>query len=333
MMFSKSKLPILKKYYLYSLDHIYFLNILLLPFSTLYLLINLIKKYFFLNKRNNTIPVIVVGNLTVGGTGKTSLVIWLCNYFSSRKYNIAVISGGYKTIDPNKIQIVNEDSKPNEVGDEAILISKKTQSVVCKCKNRKLAYEFLVKNYNLDFIISDDGLTHYKLNRNLNIVIVRENKPFGNGLVLPAGPLRELPSSINSYDNVIFNKSKKSNVPGFYYDISKLKSILNNAELDIESLSGTSVHLVTSIANPDLLIKSLNRYNVDIIPHIYPDHYLPIEEDFIFSDNLKTIMTEKDFVKCCDFNLENAYYLPTKIIVDNDIKIMLNNQISNLLKV
>jgi tetraacyldisaccharide-1-P 4'-kinase len=88
MMFSKSKLPILKKYYLYSLDHIYFLNILLLPFSTLYLLINLIKKYFFSNKRNNTTPVIVIGNLTVGGTGKTSLVIWLCNYFSSRKYNI-----------------------------------------------------------------------------------------------------------------------------------------------------------------------------------------------------------------------------------------------------
>ena len=93
------------------------------------------------------------------------------------------------------------------------------------------------------------------------------------------------------------------------------------------------MHLVTAIANPDLLIKSLERYNIDIISHIYPDHYLLNKEDFTFNDNLKTIMTEKDFVKCADFNLENSYYLPTKIIVDNDIKIMLNNQISNFLKV
>ena len=272
------------------------------------------------------------GNLTVGGTGKTSLVIWLCNYFSSRKYNIGVISGGYKTNKPNELEIVGKYSKANNVGDEAILIHKKTNAIVCKSKNRKNAYEYLVDNYSLDIIISDDGLTHYKLNRNINIVIVKETKPFGNGLLLPAGPLREIPYSISKYDNIIFNKSKNSDLPGFFYEISNVKSLSNNQEIRISELSGTTVHLVTAIANPDLLVKSLKKFNIDLILHIYPDHYLLSIDDYNFNDNYKILMTEKDFVKCANFNLKNAFYIPTKIVVDNDIKIMLNNKISNLLK-
>lgn len=332
-MSNKSKLPILKKLRIYSLDRIYILNIILLPLTLIYYIINLIKKFFFSNNKINTVPVIVVGNLTVGGTGKTSLVIWLCNYFSSRKYNVGVISGGYKTHDPNKLEIVDTYSNASDVGDEAILINNKTNTIVCKSKDRKKAYEYLVKNYNLDIIISDDGLTHYKLNRNINIVIVKEDRPFGNGLLLPAGPLREVPRVISKYDNIIFNKNKNSSLPGFYYEISELTSLSSNSKISINELSGTSVHLVTAIANPDLLINNLKKFNIDLIVHIYPDHHLLNKDDFVFNDNYKILMTEKDFVKCVTFNLENAYYIPTKIVVDNDIKIMLNNKISNLLKV
>ena len=330
-MSKKSKLPILKKFYIYSLEKIYILNILLLPFSAIYLLVNFIKKNIFINKKRNTVPVIVVGNLTVGGTGKTSLVIWLANYLNSRKYNIGVISGGYKTNEPHKIEIVDENSTPSNVGDEAILIANKTNAIVCKSKNRKSAYEYLVKNYSLDIIISDDGLTHYALKRDINIVIVKEKKPFGNGLPIPSGPLRELPYNIEKYDNIIFNKSMHSELPGFYYEIKELISF-DESKLNISEFSGTSIHLVTAIANPDFLIKSLRRYNIDVIPHIYPDHQLLSRDDFDFKDNLKIIMTEKDFVKCSDFKLINTYYIPTKIIVDNDIKIMLNNKISSLLR-
>ena len=332
-MSSKSKLPILKKFYIYSLENIYILNILLIPLSIIYLVINFIKKSFFLNRKRNTIPVIVVGNLTVGGTGKTSLVIWLCNYLDSRKYNIGVISGGYKTIDPKKIEIVNESSTPDNVGDEAILIANRTNAVVCKSKNRKKAYEHLVKNFNLDIIISDDGLTHYGLTRDINIVIVKENKPFGNGLPIPSGPLRELPYNIEKYDNIVFNKSINSDLPGFYYEISKLISLNDTKEINISSFKNTKIHLVTAIANPDFLIKSLEDLNIVVIPHIYPDHELLNQDDFYFKDDLKVIMTEKDFVKCINFKLKNVYYIPTKIIVDNDIKIMLNDKISNLLRI
>ena len=332
-MLNKSKLPILKKFYLYSLDNIYILNILLIPLSLIYITINFLKKNIQLKRRINKVPVIVIGNLTVGGTGKTSLVIWLCNYLTSRSYNVGVISGGYKTINPRNLEIVNGASTPSEVGDEAILISKKTKCIVCKCKDRKKAYEHLAKNYTLDAIISDDGLTHYKLNRNLNIVIVKETKPFGNGLVLPAGPLRELPSSIKNYENIIFNKNKKSNLKGFYYDVSNAISLIDSSEIDIFDISGTTVHLVTAIANPDLLIKDLERLNIDLITHIYPDHHLLNKDDFKFKDNYKVLMTEKDFVKCVNFKLENTYYLPTKIVVDNDIKIMLNDKLLDLLKV
>ena len=93
------------------------------------------------------------------------------------------------------------------------------------------------------------------------------------------------------------------------------------------------MHLVTAIANPDLLIKYLNRLNIDLITHIYPDHYIFQEEDFRFEDEYKIIMTEKDFVKASKYSLKNTYYLPTKINVDNDIKIMLNDKITELLKV
>ena len=332
-MFNQSKLPILSKYYLYSLDRIYILNFILLPLSVLYFFINIFRKLFLSNKKRNIIPVVVVGNLTVGGTGKTSLVIWLCNHLESRKYKIGVISGGYKTNNPNELQIVGDKSQIKEVGDEAILIKKNTQSIVCKCKNRKKAYEYLVSTFDLDVIISDDGLSHYNLSRDLDIVIVKENKPFGNGLLLPAGPLRETPSAIYKYENVLVNKNKKSNLLGFCYDLASVIDINKSEEIDIYDFSGTTMHLVTAIANPDLLIKYLKRLNIDLITHIYPDHYILEKNDFLFEDDYKVIMTEKDFVKCSSYSLNNAYYLPTKIIVDNDIKIMLNNKISELLKV
>ena len=98
-------------------------------------------------------------------------------------------------------------------------------------------------------------------------------------------------------------------------------------------LKNTKIHLVTAIANPDFLIRSLEDLNIVVIPHIYPDHELLNQDDFYFKDDLKVIMTEKDFVKCINFKLKNAYYIPTKIIVDNDIKIMLNDKISNLLRI
>ena len=135
-MFKKSKLPVLSKYYLYSLDRIYVLNILLIPLSIIYFFTNLIKKVLFSNNKINTIPVIVIGNLTVGGTGKTSLVIWLCNHLTSRKYKIGVISGGYKTNNPYELQIVGDGAKVEDVGDEAILIKKSSKAIVCKCKDR-----------------------------------------------------------------------------------------------------------------------------------------------------------------------------------------------------
>ena len=332
-MFKKSKLPVLSKYYLYSLDRIYILNILLIPLSIIYFFINLIKRVFFSNNKINTIPVIVIGNLTVGGTGKTSLVIWLCNHLTSRKYKIGVISGGYKTNNPYDLQIVGDGAKVEDVGDEAILIKKSSKAIVCKCKDRKKAYEYLVKQFDLDIIISDDGLSHYNLKRDLNLVIVKENRPFGNGLLLPAGPLREPPSSIKRYENVIVNKNKKSNLLGFSYDLSVVKDSTNNKEIDILDISGSTMHLVTAIANPDLLIKYLNRLNIDLITHIYPDHYIFQADDFRFEDDYKIIMTEKDFIKASKYSLKNTYYLPTKINVDNDIKIMLNDKIIELLKV
>ncbi|MBT7543062.1 MAG: tetraacyldisaccharide 4'-kinase [Gammaproteobacteria bacterium] len=335
-MFNTSKLRMLNKLYLYSLDKIYLLNIILIPVSFLYVIINLIKKNFYKNTTGNSTPVIVVGNLTVGGTGKTSLVIWLANYLSKLNYKVGIISGGYKTLNPNKLERVNDKSYAFEVGDEALLIYKKTKCIVAKCKNRKIAYEDLNINCNhkLDIIISDDGLHHYNLNRDLDIVILKEEKPFGNKLPVPAGPLREIFFNLNNFDNIIYNKNINSSLRGFYYNNSTLVSAYpDEKSYKITDFKNKSVHLVTSVANPDLLINVLKKYNIDVISHIYPDHYHFMPENFIFNDELDIFMTEKDYVKVDSFRIVRAYYFPTDIVVDNDIKIMLNDKISKLLEV
>ena len=331
-MSNKSKLGILSKLYLYSLDKIYLLNIILIPLSFLYVIINLIKKYFFKNTEKNKTPVIVIGNLTVGGTGKTSLVIWLANHLSELNYKVGIITGGYKTYNPEKLQIVNKESLVFDVGDEALLIYKKTKCKVIKCKNRKMAYEYL-NTQSLDIIISDDGLHHYNLSRDLNIVILKEKNPFGNKLPVPSGPMREFFFNLNDFDNIIYNKNIDSSLKGFCYNNSDLISCTHKVTYKITKFKNKTVHLVTAIANPDLLLNVLQKYNINVISHVYPDHYNFSSEDFIFNDDLDIFMTEKDYVKVISYNVPKAYYFPTEIIVDNDIKILLNDKISKLLEV
>ncbi len=330
-MSNKSKLGILNKLYLYSLDKIYLLNIILIPLSIVYVVINLIKKYFFQNTEKNKIPVIVIGNLTVGGTGKTSLVIWLANHLSDLNYKVGIISGGYKTHNPEKLEVVNNGSSVLDVGDEALLIYKKTKCKVIKCKNRKMACDHL-NTHLVDIIISDDGLHHYKLSRDLDIVILKEKSPFGNRLPLPSGPMREFFFNLNNFDNVIYNKNINSSLKGFYYNNSSLISCTNNATYSIKKFKNKTIHLVTAIANPGLLINALHKYNINVVSHLYPDHYSFNSQDFIFNDDLDIFMTEKDYVKVTSYDIAKSYYFPTEIVVDNDIKILLNDKISKLLE-
>ena len=155
-------------------------------------------------------PVIIVGNLSVGGNGKTPVVVWLVEELKKRGLRVGVISRGYGGKSKTYPLFVTENTRPIEGGDEPVLIAKRTNAPVVISPNRQQAIELLLSQAECDIIVSDDGLQHYKLQRDLEIVVMDAERALGNGFVLPAGPLRELPSRLKSVDFVITNGGKIS---------------------------------------------------------------------------------------------------------------------------
>ena len=171
---------------------------LLLPFSLLFWLISQIRLALFslniLSSYKSPKPVIIVGNLSVGGNGKTPVVVWLVEELQKQGLRIGVISRGYGSQSKTYPLLVTPETDPVQGGDEPVLIAKRTGVPVVISPNRQQAIELLLKTQDCDLIISDDGLQHYKLQRDIEIVVMDAERALGNGFVLPAGPLRELPS-------------------------------------------------------------------------------------------------------------------------------------------
>ncbi|HEX5338088.1 MAG TPA: tetraacyldisaccharide 4'-kinase, partial [Gallionella sp.] len=184
-------------------------QILLLPPAALFFFISLVRRLLFRSglRRSHRlpVPVIVVGNLTVGGTGKTPLVLWLVEFLRSQGYHPGIISRGYAG-SAAQPQAVSAVSDPALVGDEPLLLARRTQCPIWVGRRRAdVARALLVAHPDCDVIISDDGLQHYALQRDVEVVVVDGVRRFGNGLPLPAGPLREPLSRLQSVDAVVVN--------------------------------------------------------------------------------------------------------------------------------
>jgi len=331
-------------------------NILLLPFSLIYFTIIKLKyfyyKYFYkiLNKNsdksNIKIAVIIIGNITVGGTGKTPLVIYLAKELVKMGYKPGIISRGYGggfSKSSSKSLILDASSTPSQTGDEPYLIYNNTNLPVAIGKNRVNSIELLISKYpDINIIISDDGLQNYKLinyiknnnKNNIEIIVIDSDRGFGNGAILPMGPLREPKSRLNKVDFVILNGSNnkisnninlnkyklnnKNNlidlniIPDNYLiNINNLNKLESN-KLELNKFKNTTVHAVAGIGNPDRFFKLLRENNINIIEHVYRDHYNYNILDLDFNDNLPIITTEKDAVKLSNLNLSsnNIWYLP-----------------------
>lgn len=182
---------------------------LLLPLSVLFWLISSWRRFLWqkgwLASYRAPVPVIIVGNLSVGGNGKTPVVVWLVDQLQQRGVNVGVISRGYGSQAKQYPLLVSAQTDPQEGGDEPVLIAKRTGAPVCISPNRRQAIELLLRSFPCDLIISDDGLQHYPLQRDMEIVVVDGERVFGNGFVLPAGPLRELPARLKQVDLIIAN--------------------------------------------------------------------------------------------------------------------------------
>lgn len=257
-------------------------------------------------------PFIVIGNLTVGGTGKTPLTVWLVNFLKENGYSPAVVSRGYGRINTDVTMLVSPASDPIEVGDEPVLISRRTQSPVAVSKYRIDAVRLLNQHTNCDIVVSDDGLQHLSIEPSLTIALIDGEERFGNSFCLPAGPLREGTSRLKSVDFKLVRGIGTEGEYSMNYRIDRVVNVCDpRRSRSIESLVDEQVVAVAGIRNSHRFFDLLEECGVRSRNIPFPDHHRFTIEDFHTLNDSETtvVMTEKDAVKCEYFAGANWWYV------------------------
>ena len=308
--------------YGYSLNLV---AVLLWPLSLLFGLVARIRRFLY---RNNvlksvglSVPVIVVGNISVGGTGKTPLVAQLVELLRDAGYKPGVVGRGYGGQSTQWPRSVMADSDPVQVGDEPVLLARRCRCPVVVGPDRVAAAQLLYTTYDCNVIISDDGLQHYRLRRDIEIAVVDGFRRFGNAACLPAGPLREPPSRLREVDFVVSNGAAR----GQEYLMSLCGEIALNLHdpcitATLVSFRQSTVHAVAGIGDPWRFFDHLRRARLRLIEHPFPDHYVFRAGDLHFREDLPVLMTEKDAVKCHGIAPDNGWYVPVVARLDPEFE-------------
>jgi tetraacyldisaccharide 4'-kinase len=285
------------------------LNFLLLPLSLLFGAAAALRRWAYrtglLRSGHPGVPVMVVGNLTVGGSGKTPFVIWLVEWLKSQGRHPGVVSRGYGRRDRG-MRCVGGGSMAAEVGDEPLLVHQKTGVPVVVGADRLAAARWLHAQYpGVDVIVADDGLQHYRLQRDMELVLADAGALFGNGWLLPAGPLREPLARLGRADALILSQRNKTSadiraaVPVFSirHAPAGFRNVADNSLAAVLPAShGKAWQAVTGIARPENFFAMLAGLGVDHQPRAYPDHHLFAASEL--DPEAPVVMTEKDAVKC-----------------------------------
>ncbi len=259
------------------------------------------------------VPVVVVGNITVGGTGKTPLVTWLVRCLREAGFRPGVVSRGYGGRSAHWPRSVNPGSDPVEVGDEPLLIARRTGCPVVVGPDRVAAARALLEEAQVDVVISDDGLQHYRLGRDVEIAVIDGQRRFGNGKCLPAGPLRECPRRLETVDLVVANGAPGPGEFGMSLALSDALPVAGRgAATALSAWRGQQVHAVAGIGYPGRFFKALRAVGIEPIEHPFPDHHPFTREEIDFGDGLPVLMTEKDAVKCAGLAHERHWFVPVE---------------------
>ncbi len=302
---------------------------LLRPLGGLYWLIVVVRRFLYasgiLSSHRAGVPVIIVGNITAGGTGKTPTVLWLVEQLRSRGFEPGIVSRGYGGSRANTSMRVESASDPAVAGDEPVLLAQRGQCPVVVDPDRVRAAAMLVED-GADVIVADDGLQHYRLERDYEICVIDGSRGLGNRRLLPSGPLRERARRLEDVEQVLVN----GELQGSEYELTTAEQNAISFELvareacrlngslarPIERFSGSTVHGVAAIGNPQRFFDLLRLHGIQVIEHAYPDHASLAEKDLDFGDDFEILMTEKDAVKLGRQVNDKLWYVPVELAMD-----------------
>jgi tetraacyldisaccharide 4'-kinase len=264
-------------------------------------------------------PVVVVGNLTVGGTGKTPLTIHLARELSAANLKVGIVSRGYGRHGAGA-RSVQPDSDWRDVGDEPLILARRTGCPTLVAADRVAAARTLIAR-GADVIIADDGLQHLRLPRDCAIVVIDGSRGFGNGRLLPAGPLREPPAALARADLVVVNgDSTHASLAAAPLPARLLRMRLatqpavrldgRGVPCELSAFRGRRVHAVAGIGNPQRFFGELAAHGIEVLAHPFPDHHPFTARELAFGDDLPVLMTEKDAVKCAPFAHARLWCVP-----------------------
>jgi len=299
--------------------------VILLPLTLVFSMVAALRRALYrrglLRSQKIPVAVIVVGNIAVGGAGKTPITLWLAETLKASGRSPAIISRGHGGREISNTVRVTAESDPALVGDEPVLLARRSGCAVFVDRNRVRAALNAV-HAGADVIISDDGLQHYRLKRDVEIAVVDGARGFGNGFLLPAGPLREPVSRLDAVDRILIqagsgdiqvdspnHKSSRFRLTG-----DSLRRVSDDRVCALSELSGKSVHAVAGIAHPARFFAYLESSGMKVIRHPLPDHAEIRQSDLTFDDDLEIVMTEKDAVKCLSWlDTSRCWYVSVDI--------------------
>ncbi len=310
-------------------------SLALLPLSLLFCLLAGFRRGLFALGLKRTVklpvPVVVVGNISVGGTGKTPLVVWICKFLQAQGLKPGIVSRGYGGNASHWPKAVAPDSDPSEIGDEPLLLARRTQCPVFVGPNRPEAAQALLDQHQCDIIISDDGLQHYALQRDIEVAVVDGQRLFGNGLCLPAGPLREWRKRLQQVDLVVSNGTSPLSASQMNLQATVLVNVKDPSRRQTTTkFAPRTVNAAAGIGNPQRFFDTLKALGFESENYSFADHHNYQRGDMPTSDKRPLIMTEKDAVKCREFAEPEYWYLEVEAIMDDNFATQLKQLIRDL---
>ena len=300
-------------------------HLLLWPVSLLFRLLVALRRALYrsgmLRSFTLPVPVVIVGNISVGGTGKTPFTLWLAQQLLDEGWHPAIISRGYtkakqQTLTPRAVAM---NDAPDEVGDEPLLMMQRGLCPVWIGRDRVAAINaLLLAHPECDVILSDDGMQHYRLQRDVEIVLVDGKRRFGNGMLLPAGPLREPTSRLQTADFTVINGDKVAEGQHAMQLAGSVFYNLLNPDITrpAGAFAGQPVRAIAGIGHPQRFFAHLEKLGISAKTHSFPDHHRYTAADIAFRDADAILMTEKDAVKCAAFATEQCWVLRVDAQVD-----------------